>query len=277
MVHGSCVHIHSNSYGHTVKDAPDPDKNYRYSAPDADIGWDSDLETWYFGYSMYNISNHNPVYKTDLPVYISLGYASTHDSLTSITSVARMLDLNPDLLPSYICFDSAMDFMNIFRFLRNKTITPIVDINNRHCGSDNPYAAYENIDVDGTPLCAAGHRMSRDGYDNSKMATKFRCPAVLSKVKECPFLGKCSSSPYGRVKKIYDKTDFKLFGPVPYRSDKWKAIYKNRICTERINNRILNKYGIQKMMIRNRSKNLFFCIMAAISIHLDAWHSHPTL
>lgn len=171
---GSCVHIHSNSNGHKVKDAPDPEKNYRYSAPDADIGWDSDLETWYFGYSMYNISNYNPIYKTDLPVYISFGYASTHDSLTSITSVARMLDLNPALLPSYMCFVSAMDSASIFRFLRNKTNIPIIDINKRHSGSNNPYAAYENIDIDGTPLCAAGHRMVRDGYDNSKMATKWQ-------------------------------------------------------------------------------------------------------
>ena len=108
-------------------------------------------------------------------------------------------------------------------------------------------------------------------------ATKFRCLAVLGKVKDCPFLGKCTSSPYRRVKKVYDKTDFKLFGPIPYHSDTWKEIYKNRTCTERINNRILNNYGLHKMMIRNRSKNLFFCIIVAISIHLDVWHSHPTL
>ena len=274
---GSCVHIHSSQFGHKVHDAPDPDVNYRYTAPDADNGWDSDIGHWYFGYTMYNISNYNPVYKTDLPVYISLAYASTHDSMTTIPSVARMLDLNPKLLPKYMCLDSAMDSVNIFKYLRYKTIIPIIDLNKRHYGSDNPYAALENRDNDGTPLCAAGHRMTRDGYDNSKMATKFRCPVKTGKLDECPLLGKCSTSPYGRVIKLYEKHDYKLNGPIPYKSDEWKEIYKNRTCTERINNRILNDYGLHKMMIRNRSKFLFFILIAGINIHLDAWFNNLLL
>ena len=268
---GSCIHIHSSPHGHKVNSVQDETCNYRYTAPDADFGWDSDLEKWYFGYTLYNISCYNPVYKTDLPVYLSLGYASTHDALTTITSTARMLDMNPSLKPRYMCFDSAMDSANIYKHLRHNNIIPIIDWNPRHNGSKNPYAKFENIDSDGTPLCAAGYRMARDGYDSSKMATKFRCPAMRGKVSSCPLFGKCTSSTYGRVIKIYDKTDFKLFGPVPYKSNKWKSIYENRTCTERINNRILNDYGLHKMFIRNRSKFQFFSVIAGISIHMDAW------
>lgn len=40
---GSCHHIHASCYGHKVQGALESDNNYRFSAPDADIGWDSDL------------------------------------------------------------------------------------------------------------------------------------------------------------------------------------------------------------------------------------------
>ena len=112
---------------------------------------------------------------------------------------------------------------------------------------------------------------------DSKIATKFRCPVKTGKLDECPLLGKCSTSPYGRVIKLYEKKDYKLNGPIPYKSAEWKEIYKNRTCTERINNRILNDYGLHKMMIRNRSKFLFFILIAGINIHLDAWFNNPLL
>ena len=54
---GSSLHIHSSPFGHKVLDGDDSDNIYRFSAPDADIGWDSDLESFYLGYTFYNILN----------------------------------------------------------------------------------------------------------------------------------------------------------------------------------------------------------------------------
>ena len=76
---------------------------------------------------------------------------------------------------------------------------------------------------------------------------------------------------YGRVVYVNDADDLRLFGPVQRGSDKWKKIYNNRTCTERINTRILNDYHLHQMMIRNDSKQMFFAIFACINIHLDAW------
>lgn len=52
-------------------------------------------------------------------------------------------------------------------------------------------------------------------------------PVKTGKLDECPLLGKCSTSPYGRVIQLYEKKDFKLNVPIPYKSDEWKEIYKN--------------------------------------------------
>ena len=268
---GSALHIHSSPFGNKVSNPSDDQHTHRYTAPDADIGWDSDLEQWYLGYTLYNISHHNKDLRIDLPVFLTLNYASTNDALTTLSATADWMDLNPDIKPSYMCFDSAMDAYNIYEYLRHIHIIPIIDWNKRHSGSNNPYAKFENLDSDGTPICMANHRMIRDGYDTSKMATKYRCPLAMGKIDSCPLKDKCSPSPYGRVIKTYDKTNLKLFSPVPYQSDLWKEIYKERTCTERINNRILNDYGLHNLKVRNRSKNFFFMIMAGINIHMDAW------
>lgn len=112
--------------------------------------------------------------------------------------------------------------------------------------------------------------MVHDGYDYQRHRHKYRCPLAVGKITSCPFKDKCSPSPYGRTIHIKSTDNPKLFGPVPYKSDIWKEIYKNRKSTERMNNRILNDYHLHSMKIRNQSKFLFFAIMAGINIHLDA-------
>ena len=51
---GSCLHIHASCYGHKTQGTLDPDNKYRFSAPDADIGWDSNLAQ-YFSASLSTI------------------------------------------------------------------------------------------------------------------------------------------------------------------------------------------------------------------------------
>ncbi len=58
---GSCLHVHASCHGHKVQDAPDPDNNYRFSAPDADIGWDSDLAQYFFGFTLLQYLFPQPV------------------------------------------------------------------------------------------------------------------------------------------------------------------------------------------------------------------------
>jgi hypothetical protein len=217
-------------------------------------------------------------------MFVAQRAASQHDALTFVSATAHMLDVNPGLLPRHLCHDSAADAAHIYQFLRHRGIIPIIDWNKR-LTDGNPYAKcpvanalkgddgepLEHINERGVPVCACGHEMVRDGYDKSKMATKYRCPFAVGRIDECPMWGKCTKSEYGRVIKTYDRTDYKLFGPVRYRSDEWLDTYKDRTCTERINNRVLNDYKIQHLTCWNGTKHFTFEVMAAINIHLDAW------
>lgn len=268
---GTCLHIHVSPYGHRAKGT---DENaaltHRYGNINADFGWDSDLEQFFFGHTLHNTSVHNASRNTDLPVFITLEKASQHDALTSITSIARLLDLNPEIHPEYACFDSASDSAAIYQYLRHNHIIPVIDLNKRRKG-ENPYSAFESLNEDGIPVCRNGIPMIRNGYDRTRMRTKYRCPLACGKISSCPFKEQCSPSDYGRVVHVSDADDIRLFGPVPRGSDRWKKIYNNRTCTERINTRILNDYHLHQMMIRNDSKQMFFAIFAGVNIHLDAW------
>ena len=49
-----------------------------------------------------------------------------------------------------------------------------------------------------------------------------------------------------------------------------KKIYSQRTAMERINNRILNNYGLHRMFIHTKEHYSFMATMIGICIHLDA-------
>ena len=113
--------------------------------------------------------------------------------------------------------------------------------------------------------------MVYNDYEAKKCRNKYRYPLAMRKIESCSHKQEfCSDSSYGKIRYIKEADDIKLFGAVPYKSDKWKAIYKDRTSTERMINRILNDYHLHSMKIRNRAKFMFFTIFAGINIHLDA-------
>lgn len=267
---GSALHIHASRFGHQVP-TTDPGKpDYRFSAPDADVGWDSDLGEYYLGYTFYNIACHNPRKNIDLPVYISLEKASQHDALTTISASAQLLDMIPDLHPKYMCFDSASDSLPIYQYFQLKNIIPVIDHNPVH-NPKKESVKLEHLNGDGIPVCQAGEKMYYYGYDIQRCRKKYRCPLAMGRIDHCPFQDECSTSSYGRVIYVNDGDSARNTGPLSYRSDEWVRIYKNRTSTERINDRVLNDYGLQHTYVRNKAKHAFLAIFAAINIHLDAW------
>ena len=162
------------------------------------------------------------------------------------------------------------DSNSIYQFFQEKNIIPLIDHNKRRKSIESKTG--ESINSDGIPVCSCGHTMTYDGYDYTRYRKKYRCPLKSGLIDSCPFAQTCSTSDYGRVVYVKDKDNEPRFkGPVSYGSPKWKSIYKDRTCTERINNAVLNTYGLHKMHLRNGAKNGFFSIIAGINLHLDAW------
>lgn len=263
---GTCFHGHAHCYGRNIKLN---DTYKRYSDLDADWGWDSDKNMFYFGYTGYSISTINRKYNIDLPIFLTMAKASQHDAITSMTALAQLCSINNCLHFSHYCLDCASDNISTHRLVYSLGILPVIDVNHR-LTSGNIYEPYQGISENGRPICMAGHECIRDGYDKKRFRHKFRCPFAQRKENTCPMKEQCTKSKYGRVFHVKSKDDLRLFGVVQYNSDEWKTIYKDRTSCERINNRIINDYKFKDNFMRGKSHNFLMLMMVGINLHLDA-------
>lgn len=248
---------------------PDPDKKRYYSQPDCDIGWDSSRQKYYFGYSLYMLTDASS--GKDLPVFPLLGKASQHDSLGFARTWFRMLAYKPDLHVDEVLLDSAHDALPYYYYFQDNGIRAFIDLKKGRIGQ----VVYHNtftIGTDGVPICQAGLKMVRDGYDKTKGNTKYRCPyARASDGISSRCSHPCSSSDYGRVVKLPSRKNPRLFCIPARDSREWKKEYAKRTASERSNKREMVDMHIESG--RHRSSRMWYCRLYFIIMcqHLDAW------
>lgn len=278
---GTAVHTHSNPRGHH----PFPRSYYtseeefrsakrHFSDPDASWGYDSDLEKHYFGYTLFQLSCYNSQFHIDIPLLLRFTSAKRHDSVNFLVSFHELLKNMPSLPVRDMCLDSAMDNISTYRLLKQKGIRAFIDLNS-NCGHPKTIPDSIKIDKNGTPICSQGFKMIPNGYDRSKDVLMWRCPFKKDHVSKCP--NSCTSSAYGRVIKTKTEWDIRLYTEVPRGTEEYKKIYRQRTATERINNRILNHYGLHRLMIHTKKHYSFMTTLIGICIHLDGRYkmSHP--
>lgn len=262
---GTAVHTHACPYGHHRDGAPE---NLRhFPDPDASWGWDSDLDKYYFGYTLFQLSCYNGKLKTDIPLLLRFTSAKRHDSVCFLVAFHELEKHMPSLPIENICLDSAMDNYPTYRILKDRKIRAFIDLNSK-CGRPKTIPDTITIDKDGTPLCQENLRMKPNGYDKSSGYLMWRCPYGKDHCSKCR--NSCTDSRYGRVIKTRPEWDIRLYTEVPRGTDAYKKIYNQRTATERINNRILNDYGLHRMMIHTKEHYSFMTTMIGICIHLDA-------
>lgn len=271
---GTAVHAHANPRGRhapaqttvlaggELSDAP-----RHFSDPDASWGWDSDLDKYYFGYSLFHLSCHNRDLHTDLPLLLRFTSAKRHDSVSFLVAFHEWEKHMPALSIKNMCLDSAMDNMPTYQLLKNRQIRAFIDLNSER-GRPKTIPDAIKIDKDGTPICSGGLRMVPNGYDRSCSCLMWRCPFGKQHASKC--VNSCSPAKYGRVIKTKPEWDIRLYTEVPRGTDAYKKIYNQRTATERINNRILNDYGLHQMIIHGKKHYSFLTTMIGICLHLDA-------
>lgn len=242
----------------------------RFSDPNATWGWDSHKEQWFYGYSGYFISTYNKALKLDLPLYLRLVEASRHDSASAVVALAEFRDLYPNLTVDTFISDSASDNYPTYQLLNHWNINAVIALNSKNKGHFK-YPQHLSLDEYGVPFCPGGNKMVAYGFcGKDRCRLKWRCPRVLGKVPACSACESCSPSAYGRV--IYTKPawDLRLFTTIPRGSLRWKLKMNERTAAERVNNRILNHYGIEFSKTRGKKRISFFTTIAAFNVHLDA-------
>jgi len=269
---GTCIKTGASHFGMKTCEceAFQCDCSRRFSDPNATWGWDSHKDQWFYGYTGYFISTYNKALKLDLPVYLRLVDAKRHDSISAVVALAEFRDLHPNLTIDTFLSDSASDNYPTYDLLNNWNINAVIDLNTKNKGK-RTYPSYLTIDDKGIPICPAEHKMIANGFcGKDRCRLKWRCPRVLGKTPRTEACDSCSPSKYGRV--IYTKPDWdlRLFTKIPRGSSTWKLKMNERTAAERVNNRILNHYGIENSKARGKKRISFFTTIAGFNIHLDA-------
>jgi hypothetical protein len=268
---GTCIETGAAIYGRRICKCDDffCDCPRRFSDPNATWGWDSHRERYFYGYTGYFISTYNRTEKLDLPLYLRLVDAKRHDSISAVIALAEFRDLYPNLTVETFISDSASDNYATYQLLHEWNINAVIALNKTNKGNRKFPECLVN--ANGVPICPAGHDMVKNGFcGNDRCRIKWRCPRVLGKCETSEACAQCSDSAYGRV--VYTKPDWdlRLFTRIPRGSLQFKAIMKERTAAERVNNRILNHYGLQFAKTRGKKRISFFATVAAFNVHLDA-------
>lgn len=237
-----------------------------FTDPDANWGWDSYHEQWFYGHTLYSFTSANS--KNDLPLYLRLVQGSRNDSVTFVFSWVEFLRLYPGFRFSKALLDAAHDVYDIYRLLHVNQTEPFIDLNKRAKGN-NVFPGPISVDKNGVPICPEGLPMLNWGFNSNRCRIKWRCPLYKDRSK-CSKINECSPSSYGRV--VYTKPiwDLRLFTPTPRNSKAWKNVYARRTTVERTFKRILVDYKIELANARTKKRWFWQVTLAAINQHLDA-------
>lgn len=236
----------------------------KFSDPDADYGWDSSREKYYYGRNLFMVTASESPY--DLPIYPRLYRASKHDSVLFVSTFHELKHWYPNWKFGEAILDSAFDAYPIYEMLEHYDVSAIIDLNPRR----SKQFTYNEMDInlDGVPICPIGRKMRDWGVDKKRYRRKWRCPAVVGKW-ECP--KPCSESTYGRTFYTATKDNPRLFPRVKRDSKEWYKRYALRTGVERCIKRQKVDYLLEDS--RGRSSRHWnirtYCI--GMCQHADAW------
>ncbi len=164
--------------------------------------------------------------------------------------------------------DSASDNYATYELLKEWDINAIIALNKKNTGNVT-YSEQFTVDENGVPVCPGAHKMVFWGFcGDDRCRLKWRCPKSCG--KSCENCVGCSHTDYGRTVYTKPNWDLRLFTAIPRGSLKWKTVFKERTAAERVNNRILNHYGIENSHVRGKKRISFFTTLDAQLAKLKA-------
>ena len=89
-------------------------------------------------------------------------------------------------------------------------------------------------------------------------------------MERCEECDGCSESSYGRVVYTKPEWDIRIFTRIPRGTQAWRLKMNERTAVERINNRVLNHYGMEHTKHCSKKRISFFLTIAMANIHLNA-------
>ncbi|WP_051650387.1 transposase [Selenomonas sp. AB3002] len=236
-----------------------------FSQPDANWGWDSSRNLFYYGYNLYLFTDAN----SGLPVFPILERASRHDLPAMLHGLACIKAFFAHWNISALILDSAHDATAVYEMCNKSSIMPFIDLNPR--GTKPAEEKGYTISDDGVPICPLGLPMKPDGTDKKRHRAKYICPQTKYAERLCLCDKRCTKSTYGRVVNMSLRDNPRLFCDPPRGSPQWKQVYNKRTSAERAN-KYIKIDGLLEEGHHHSSMMWYIRLFAIISvIHVNAW------
>ncbi|WP_144941627.1 DDE transposase [Paenibacillus sp. 32O-W] len=266
---GSPVATGARSYGKFLCDCRKTgnwkcDCKRQYADPDADWGWDSYRERYYYGRTLYMFCAADSPY--NLPVYPRLFRASQHDTVSWVCGYRELRHWYPQWKLGEAILDSAHDALPIYTMLEHDDVSAIIDLNPRRSGK--LVSGDITFGTDGVPVCPIGRKMINWGKNSKSFRNKWRCPAKVGKW-ECPH--PCSESEYGRTVYTSTKDNPRFFPRIRRDSKEWTERYALRTGVERCIKRQKVDYKLESSRGRSSRHWNIRVYLIAMCQHADAW------
>ena len=237
----------------------------KFSDMQANWGWDNRIEDFVFGYRYYQFVCADNEH--DLPIYLSISSANTHEAVMSLNALDRMQKMfaghHSQARIERISVDAIHDAYAYYRYLVHHRIRYAI-----------PYAKQPAVCLElgedgalftdkGVPLCLGGLPMRRHGQDRQGR-NMYACPikratrrngrqVYVAHREDCPRQALCEPiSILGPIVHVNKGIDPRIHPEIPRGSREYKQLSKMRTSAERSNSmkkeRFRGKYTKTRVM-----------------------------
>ena len=249
-----------------------------YSDPDADIGYDSHRDIYFFGHHLYEFvvaskGGH------DLPLALRVDPASTSDfvaSLKGLEHLRKLLRDHSDFKIGALILDAGHDGKNVYKFIIHHDISPVIPLKTS-APAEHPQKKGVRLSRRGVPLCPAGAEMIYLGTSRKKNQV-FGCPVKAKKLARCPHAPESrpnfSCQPLQKVgPTVTIKTELnpRLCPPVPRNQLLYRKLMNLRSGCERSFSVKKERFKLVQARHRRRSFWMIRSLLIAMLQHASAW------
>jgi hypothetical protein len=249
----------------------------RYSDPDANIGWDSHRERFFFGHHLYEIVASNK--KHDLPLGLRLDPGSTSDFVAVLKTVEHLRKTFRETKIAKlgaVMLDAGHDGEEIYRFLIDREMVPIIPLK-QAAPAYHPTRKKVSLSRRGVPLCAAGAELVA-WAQKGKQAVVYVCPVKAGELQVCPQAPE--EYPEYRCRPVEKlaptitlqfKDNPRLCPPLPRNHKRFKKLMKLRSGSERSFSFKKQRFQLEQARHRRHSFWLIRLHLMAVLQHAMAW------
>lgn len=253
------------------------DCDRRYSDPDANNGWDSHRERFFYGHRLYEVVASSR--KHDLPLALRIDPASTSDYIASLKTIEHLRKSLRDYTDAAIAvamLDAGHDGETIYRFLCDHNILPIIPLRG-NAPAEHPKRKHVRLSPRGVPLCPAGAEMALHAT-SGKTRVVFACPVKKGLLKSCPHAPDGESRyrcrPLDKLAPTITlnvNDNPRLTPPLPRNHPRFRKLMKLRSGSERSFSVKKQRFALEAARHRRKSFWLIRVHLMAILQHGLAW------